>query len=250
MDLETKVQDHANDLEDKKNEIQQLLIQKDEFIYQLAHDLRTPLTPVVAMLPLLTAGIQDHDAKTLLEIFNKSIQYLQKMVENIIYYSQLNKQCSITDNADYFLIELIDEALEGIAFLIDQKEIKIEVDVPETIQIQLSQTHAHQLFSNLINNAVKFNAYKGTVRIRAIHEKNGITITISDTGIGIPENLIEKIWDEFMTGDASRKDPEAKGLGLPIVRQIVTLHQGTIKASSRGTGKGTTFTLWFPCEPC
>ncbi|HWQ63073.1 MAG TPA: ATP-binding protein, partial [Methanospirillum sp.] len=150
------------------------------------------------------------------------------------------------DNADYFLIELIDDALEGNSFLIDQKEIKIEIDVPETIRIRLSQTHAHQLFSNLINNAVKFNMHKGAVRVKASHEKNGVTITISDTGIGISENKIEKIWDEFMTGDAARKDPEAKGLGLPIVRQIVTLHQGIIKASSRGIGKGTTITLWFP----
>ncbi|HWQ64718.1 MAG TPA: PAS domain S-box protein, partial [Methanospirillum sp.] len=96
VDIEAKIREYTDDLEDKTDEIQQLLKQKDEFIYQLAHDLRTPLTPVVAMLPLLKAGIQDHDAKALLDIFNKSIQYLQKMVENIIYYSQLNKQYSIT----------------------------------------------------------------------------------------------------------------------------------------------------------
>ncbi|WP_319579058.1 PAS domain-containing sensor histidine kinase [uncultured Methanospirillum sp.] len=248
-DLESQVREHTDDVEDKNDEIEQLLKQKDEFIYQLAHDLRTPLTPVVAMLPLLAIGIQDPDAKALLEIFNTSIQYLQKMVENVIYYSQLNRQYSITDYADYMLLELIDEALEGNGFLTYQKEVNIGVDIPETIRIRLSRTHARQLFSNLINNAVKFNVYKGEVLIRARHEKNGVTITISDTGVGIPEDKIDKIWNEFMTGDAARKDPEAKGLGLPIVRQIVTLHQGTIRASSKGTGKGTTITLWLPDEP-
>ncbi len=248
-DLESQVREHTDDVEDKNDEIEQLLRQKDDFIYQLAHDLRTPLTPVVAMLPLLTVGIQDPDAKALLEIFNTSIQYLQKMVENVIYYSQLNRQYSITDYADYTLLELIDEALEGNEFLSFQKELTIGIDIPETLRIRLSRTHARQLFGNLINNSVKFNVYKGDVQISAMPDKNGVRITISDTGVGIPEDKIDKIWDEFMTGDAARRDPESKGLGLPIVRQIVTLHQGTIRASSKGTGKGTTITLWFPDEP-
>jgi len=105
--LEDRVSERIRDLEESKEQIELLLNQKDQFIYQLAHDLRTPLTPVVAMLPLLIVGIQDPDAKSLLEIFNQSISNLQKMVEDILYYAQINLQYRINDSADYFLQDLI-----------------------------------------------------------------------------------------------------------------------------------------------
>ncbi|MDD1729407.1 MAG: PAS domain-containing sensor histidine kinase [Methanospirillum sp.] len=247
--IEEQLREQIRDGQEKRVEIDQLLKQKDEFIYQLAHDLRTPLTPVVAMLPLLAIGIQDPDAKSLLEIFGTSIQNLQKMVEDIIYYSQLNKQFLITDYTTYSLLILIDEAIEANSFMAVQKELDIQVNIPEEITINASRAHARQLFSNLINNAVKYNVYKGLIRITAIRLKNGIEITIADTGIGIAETQIDRIWDEFTTGDMARKDPSSKGLGLPIVRQIISLHQGTIRVSSEGIGKGATFRIWFPDSP-
>lgn len=244
--LEERVLERTRDVEEKKVEIEQLLKQKDEFIYQLAHDLRTPLTPVVAMLPLLIMGIHDPDAKSLLEIFNTSIQNLQKMVEDIIYYTQLNRQYSVTDYDGYVLMELIHDAIEANSFMADQKELNIEVGIEEDITLRLSRTHARQLFRNLINNAVKFNIFKGVITITARRENGFIVITIADTGVGIPPEQMDRIWDEFVTGDHARNDPKSKGLGLPIIRQIVTLHGGTIQVSSEGTGRGTTFTLKLP----
>lgn len=244
--LEERVCERTRDLEESKEQIEQLLIQKDQFIYQLAHDLRTPLTPVVAMLPLLIIGITDPDSKTLLEIFNKSIQYLQKMVEDILLYSQLNRQYSITDYAEYSLQDLMNDAVEYNSFPAEQKDITFIWDIPDDIIVRLSKSHAQQLFRNLINNAVKYNNMNGTVTISAMSEHNGVTVKIKDTGIGITADLMDKIWDEFTTGDSARRDPEAKGLGLPIVRRIVVLHGGTIHCFSEGTGKGATFTLFLP----
>lgn len=244
--LEERVRERTRDLEESKEQVEQLLIQKDQFIYQIAHDLRTPLTPIVAMLPLLIIGITDPDSKSLLEIFHKSIQYLQKMVEDIVLYTQLNRQYSITDYAEYNLHSLITSAVEANSFPAEQKEITIITDIPEEISIRLSKSHASQLFRNLINNAVKYNNFKGSISITAIEEREGVTVSIQDTGIGIDSELMDKIWDEFTTGDPARRDPEAKGLGLAIVRRIIVLHGGRIQCSSEGTGKGTTFTLYLP----
>ena len=247
--LEERVRERTRDLEESKEQIEQLLIQKDQFIYQLAHDLRTPLTPVVAMLPLLIVGITDPDSRSLLEIFSRSIQYLQKMVEDIVLYSQLNRQCSITDYAEYPLVDLIDDAIDANSFPAEEKEISFIREIPGDIIVRLSKSHARQLFRNLVNNAVKFNIFKGTVTISGRNEAGGVSISIRDTGVGIDEGMLEKIWDEFTTGDSSRRDPESKGLGLPIVRRIVLLHGGTITCRSQGTGKGTTFSLFLPYEP-
>ncbi len=244
--LEERVRERTRDLEESKEQVEQLLIQKDQFIYQIAHDLRTPLTPVVAMLPLLIIGITDPDSKSLLEIFHKSIQYLQKMVEDIVLYTQLNRQYSITDYAEYNLHTLIASAVEANSFPAEQKEITIVMDIPEEIIIRLSKSHASQLFRNLINNAVKYNNFKGSITITAAEEREGVSVSIQDTGVGIDPDLMDKIWDEFTTGDPARRDPEAKGLGLAIVRRIIVLHGGRIQCSSEGTGKGSTFTLYLP----
>ncbi|MFH0966083.1 MAG: ATP-binding protein [Methanobacteriota archaeon] len=246
--LEDRVNERTRDLVESERRIKLLLNQKDQFIYQLAHDLRTPLTPVVAMLPLLTIGIQDPDAKSLLEIFNQSIENLAKMVEDIIYYAQINQQYSINDYAEYFLQDLITDALDVHAFLIEQKELTIENRTSTDLMIRLSRSQAHQLFRNLLNNAVKFNAFKGRISIETHANKKWVTVQISDTGIGIPQEKLEQIWEELSTGDTSRRDPESKGMGLPIVKRIITLHGGSIEVSSQGTGKGTTFKLRLPVD--
>ena len=244
--LKEQVEEQTRDLMESKEHIELLLKQKDQFIYQLAHDLRTPLTPVVAMLPLLLIGIQDPDARNLLEIFSKSIGNLQQMAEDILFYAQINRQYSIHDHADYLLNDLIHDAIKANSFLIGEKELTIQCQVPPDLKIRLSRSQAHQLFGNLINNAVKYNVFKGSILVKAHTKGNWITVHITDTGVGISEERLEGIWDELSTGDSARRDPESKGMGLPIVRRIVTLHQGTISATSQGIGRGMTFTLRLP----
>lgn len=244
--LKEQVRERTRDLIESEEHIELLLKQKDQFIYQLAHDLRTPLTPVVAMLPLLSIGIQDPDARQLLDIFSKSIENLQKMAEDILFYAQINQQFSINDYAEYFLMDLVSDAFEANSFLIEQKELTIKSLIPSDLRIRLSRSQAHQLFGNLINNAVKYNLFKGNVLVEASTDKKWVLVQISDTGIGITEERLEQIWDEMSTGDKARKDPESKGMGLPIVRRIITLHKGTVTVSSQGTGKGTTFRLRLP----
>jgi signal transduction histidine kinase len=244
--LKEQVEERTRDLTESKEHVELLLRQKDQFIYQLAHDLRTPLTPVVAMLPLLLIGIQDPDSRNLLEIFSKSIGNLQQMTEDILFYAQINQQCGINDYADYLLDDLVNDAFRNYAFLIDEKELTTSCQISPGLTIRLSRSQARQLFGNLINNAIKYNIFRGSITVRAYADSRWIYIQIADTGIGIPEERLEQIWDELSTGDSARRDPESKGMGLPIVRRIVMLHDGSISVSSPGTGKGATFKLMLP----
>lgn len=234
------------ELKEHAQKVEALLIQKDQFIYQLAHDLRTPLTPMVAILPLVKEAISDPDSQSLLDMFQRSLQYMQQMVENILELIRLNGHHTIDDFEEMNLKTLIDEEIRANSFMADEKELQFSNEVPPDVVLYLSRVYSHQIFRNLLNNAVKFNAFKGSVSIRYHESPYGHEISIQDTGIGIHQDDIYRIWDEFFISDTSRHDPESKGLGLSIVRKIVELHGGTISAESPGIGKGTTFTLTLP----
>jgi len=234
------------ELKERAQKVESLLIQKDQFIYQLAHDLRTPLTPMVAILPLVKEAVSDPDSQSLLDMFQKSLRYMEQMVEDIMELIRLNSYHTIDDVEEMNLKSLIDEEIQANSFMADEKELVFYNHVPPEVSLHLSRVYSHQLFRNLINNAVKFNAFKGTVTIRYHETPTGHEISIQDTGIGIHPGDIHRIWDEFFISDASRHDPESKGLGLSIVRKIVDLHGGTISVDSPGTGKGATFTVMLP----
>lgn len=102
------------------------------------------------------------------------------------------------------------------------------------------------MFRNLINNAVKYNSYQGSVTVSASVVGDTVRISVSDTGIGISPEIIDRIWDELFVGDQSRHDPLSKGFGLSIVKKIVRLHNGSIEAVSEGHLKGSICIVELP----
>jgi PAS domain S-box-containing protein len=233
-------------LKDQKLRIERLSEQKDLFLYQLAHDLRTPLTPIIGMGPLLVQGISDPDAQELIRIFLHSIEYLRKMVEDILLNAELNRTYALDSFENYNVLELITDAIDANKYLADQKDLSITYSVSPDITIPMSRPYANQVFRNLVNNAVKYNYPKGRISITVTAGKEKVEIIISDTGIGIKPEIIDKIWDELFVGDSSRHDPLSKGFGLAIVKKIVELHNGKIKAISEGDQKGSTFIIHLP----
>jgi signal transduction histidine kinase len=251
--LEQEVMNHVEHIteiskiiDDKNLQVEQLVSQKEFFITQLAHDLRTPLTPVIAMLPLIIDGIKDPDSKELLQLFSCSIENLQNMVNTIIQYATLNQLTNIDDYGRFDIEYLIDDALKVNSFLIREKELNIDISLPPEISVSLSKNLGPVIFRNLISNSVSYNIFRGSISIHGEVHKGKIYISISDSGIGIPPHLLETMWDEFVIGDTARNNPCSKGLGLSIVKQIVTMHGGSIIGTSNGIGTGATFTITLP----
>jgi PAS domain S-box-containing protein len=234
------------ELHEQTLQIKRLSDQKDLFLNQLAHDLRTPLTPIIGMGSFLEEAVTDPDAKELITIFLNSIDYLQKMSEDILVMAQLNRVNNLDTIEPHDLSRLIADAVEANQYLADQKELTFQNQVPPGMMVLLSKPFAFLVFRNLVNNAVKYNAPRGTVRISAKETEESVTVSIADTGIGILPDIRERIWDEFFTGDPARNDPLSKGFGLSIVKRIVELHKGSIEVFSEGYLKGSTFTLSLP----
>ncbi len=233
-------------VKERTKNIENLLLQKDHFINQIAHDLRTPLTSLVALVPLIKKKIRDEEAKKLINILDKSIENLRNLTDQIIMLARINRQNSITDYEEFNLAGLVGYALKKNAILIADKEITVSLDIPDDLIVCVSKVLGGTIFSNIISNAVKFNTEMGNITITGREDNRNVIITVTDTGIGMNQETVEVIWDEFYVADESRSDPESKGLGLSMVRKIVELHEGTISATSPGLSMGSTIQVTLP----
>ena len=126
----------------------------------------------------------------------------------------------------------------------EEKGISLEASVPDDLFVMADPTRLGQAFANLVDNAIKFTPPEGQVTIRAFEQNGNVAIEIRDTGVGIPEKDLPRIWERLYRGDESRSK-KGLGLGLSLVKAIVTLHRGEVTVQSR-PGAGTTFTIVLP----
>lgn len=245
-DLDEKNRELDQKVQERTQKINHLLMQKDQFITQIAHDLRTPLTPLIALVPLIKLEIEGDEGERLFSLMEKNVKNLQYMAEQLIKLAGLNSQASIVDYHERDLASLIQEAVMVNSGLIEEREIKVEMVFPPSMRVCVSKVFGVTIFSNVINNAVKYNVRQGRIIISAREEDTMIAVSIADTGVGMQEETLEQIWDELYINDLSRSDPASKGLGLSMVRKIVALHGGDITAASPGVGKGSVFIIRLP----
>lgn len=246
MSLWTLNNDLDLKVKERTQKIENLLFQKDQFIHQIGHDLRTPLTPLVALVPLVKQMVSDPDGEKMLDLIDKNVQHLRDMTEQIVRLANLNNQSSVTDYHLISVAELIQDSLRINAVPIQNRNISVETSIPLHLTVCVSKVFGTSIFSNIINNAVKYNNPSGKIVITAAEEDTTVLISIADTGVGISADTLDKIWDELFICDSSRNDPLSKGLGLSMVRKIVTLHGGEITASSPGIGMGSVFVIRLP----
>jgi signal transduction histidine kinase len=226
-------------VQDRTEEIRNLLLQKDHFINQVAHDLRTPLTPLVALIPLLREDICDPESARLIDILDKNVNNMRHMTEQLVKLANLNCHGSITDFQEVNLAAMIQDAVWKNSDSIRDQVIVVEMNVPPDLTICISKLFGFTIFSNIINNAVRYNVREGRITITAAEKGGTVSVSFADTGIGMKKEVIDKIWDELYISDPSRSDPGSKGFGLSMVRKIVSLHGGEVTASSPGPGMGS-----------
>ncbi len=238
-DLEQKVKERTQ-------EINRLLKQKDEFINQLGHDLKNPLGPLINLIPVLERNEQNQKNKEILSVINRNVLYMRNLVVKTIKLAQLNSEKMIFHFDTYQLSQLINQIVETNELSSNEKRVEIKIQVPEELTLFCDQIQFEELFHNLINNAVKYSNEGGSIVIKAKDLHNEIIISIQDNGIGMSEDQLYHIFDEFYKADESRHDFESSGLGMSICKRIMEKHNGRIWAESKGIGKGSIFYVAFP----
>jgi PAS domain S-box-containing protein len=233
--LEVKIKERTAD-------IGKLLKQKDEFISQLGHDLKTPLTPLNVLLPIIKEREQDPQQKELLETVYNNVLYMKNLVMKTLTLAQLNSPNIALSLQDIDLSIQITDILNMERPRFQGKNIIFENNIPADTFVEVDLLQIRELFDNLISNAIKYSQADEVKLTLDVKQMNDCYIvSVKDNGIGIEANQIEHVFDEFYKADYSRHDLQSTGLGLSICKRIIEKHGGRMWVESQGKNKGSTF---------
>jgi PAS domain S-box-containing protein len=238
-DLEKKVKERTL-------EVENLLKLKDEFINQLGHDLKNPLGPLINLLPILEKKTKNPDCKDIFDVLIRNTTHMRNLVIKTISLAQLSSPQSELILESLMLKDEINNMLLKNKVLFETNTIEIENNVSDTITIKADKLRLTELMDNIVSNAIKYSLDYCKISFFAEENEDFITIKIEDTGIGMNEDQIKHIFDEFYKADPSRHDFDSSGLGMPISKRIVEKHGGRIWVKSEGLGKGTTVFFTIP----
>ncbi|WP_311970435.1 HAMP domain-containing sensor histidine kinase [Pseudomonas baltica] len=213
----------------------------------VAHEMRNPLTPI----SLIAERMVHAPAEKLPEMHSMiegQVQHLSRLVEDLIDVSRAKTGKWRLTYAHIDIVQIIREAVEACAPLINQKNLHMEVRLPDTpIMVNGDRIRILQIFTNVLTNSAKYTPCGGEIELRAKTVPEGLRIVVSDNGIGISAQALPVIFDAYV------QDPKAVGfngsglgIGLTVVRQLVEAHGGSVTAHSEGEGKGCRFTVLFP----
>lgn len=217
---------------------------RSDFIANVSHEFKTPLTAIEGYAMLL----QDHDLpqKEQAECAEKILQSasrLSSLVSNILMLSKLEQQTAAVETAPFWLDEQLRQVLVGLEPLWGPKELELDLELPP-LRYNGNEDLLYHVWSNLLSNAVKFSPEGGTLTLHLQQQNGQVTVTVTDRGPGMSEDVQRHIFDKFYQGDPSRKQ-EGSGLGLPLAKRITQLCGGAISVQSQ-PGKGSTFTVTLP----
>jgi signal transduction histidine kinase/ActR/RegA family two-component response regulator len=222
---------------------------KDEFIAMLGHELRNPLAPIWTALEIMRAIPREDDRQVWArEAIVRQVAQLSRLVDDLLDASRINlgKIDLRMEPVDLGVVAL--QALEASRPLFAARDHEVSVELPpQPVRVQGDVIRLTQIISNLLNNAAKYTDRRGTVRLRVGCEGTEAIVTVSDTGIGIPADMLGHVFDLFaQLREARDRSNGGLGIGLTLVKRLVEMHGGYVRASSDGAGRGSEFVLGFP----
>lgn len=225
---------------------------KDEFLATISHELRTPMTAILGWIRRLSD--RSPDSGTLdkgLNVITRNVEAQVKLIDDLLDVSRIITGKFRLKVEQTSLRDVIFAAVEAARVAAESKCITIETDLEaDGRPIRGDRDRLQQVMWNLLSNAIKFTPKHGRVRIRAIQLSSEVIIEVSDNGLGIADDFLPQVFERFRQADGSTtRSHSGLGLGLAIVRHIVELHGGTVRAESAGLGKGATFYVVLPHEP-
>ncbi len=218
---------------------------KSDFVATLSHELRTPLTSIISFTGLLreAEASTSSQATEFLDIIERNSDRLLRLVSDLLLLFHLEAGSLPLDLSDVSVHDLADEAVRARSAPANRRGVLLELRVDDGPPIRVDRHRMLQVLDNLISNAIKFTDPRGSVRVAARFADGEWRIEVADSGIGIPTEEQEKIFDRFFRASNARIDAvPGTGLGLSVVKAIVDLHGARLDVRST-PGKGTTFTL-------
>ncbi len=247
QNVEKKVVERTKELKKEKEQVELLLEQKNRFINQLSHDLRTPLTPMLTLLPVSIKHTKNKEVKFDLEMILRNARYLNSLIINTLDLARLQANAIKIVNGPVNISELIKDLVRANKTTYKQYNVNAVNNAKENIFVYADELRTREIIENLVMNSLKFMPRRGTLTFNASYKsKKEVLISVSDTGIGIEKEILKKIFEEFYKADESRHNLMGTGLGLSICQKLVEKMNGRIRAESEGKNKGTTIYFTLP----
>ncbi|MFW6210549.1 MAG: ATP-binding protein [bacterium] len=219
---------------------------KKDFVANVSHELKTPLTAIKGFSETLETEVKNEDNLRYIEIIKRHTERLIRIVEDLLILSKIERKKEISDFAPLNIEELVSNTVRMFDQKMSDKGLDMKIYISDNLpKITGDEFRLEQMLVNLIDNAMKYTE-KGSVSVSVTPEKTGVKIDVEDTGIGIPEQHVLRLFERFYVVDKSRsRKLGGTGLGLSIVKHIVLIHNGEIDIES-AIGKGTRFTVHLP----
>ena len=250
-EVNRQLNESNRELNEANAKLRELSEMKEEFLALTTHDLRSPLTVISGVISFFTSGRLGElspEQKNMVSMMERNAQSLIELVNDLLDASKLESGTMRLDLTSINLRGLIDELRENMEPLAREKGITLEEHLPpDAPPVKADRTKLRRILVNLLSNALKFTGKGGTVWVRATPEEDGrVRISISDTGVGIAPEDVERLFDKYeQARSRATRGEKGTGLGLYITKQLVELHGGEIEVTSE-IGKGSTFSFTLP----
>lgn len=223
-------------------------LMRNDFLNTFSHEFKTPIVSIRGFARRLRqGGLCSQKEREYLDYIVSESERLAKLSSNILLLSKYENQQFISDRQDFELSEQLRRCVLRLEKQWEAKQISFDFQLPENIPYRGSEEMLDHVWLNLIENAVKFSHCGGVIHLRAACAQDAVTVTIRDEGIGMSGETLRHIFDQFYQADTAHAGAGC-GLGLPLVRRIVTLCGGRIAAESR-EGHGAAFCVYLPLAP-
>lgn len=229
--------------------IRRLERMRSEFVANVSHELKTPIAAVKGFAETLLGGaVKDEETtKAFLGIIYDESERLNRLIGDILELSKIESRRAPLILSPVDIKQFMTNTIAILEVSADQKQIEVNLTSPEELYMEGDEDRLRQIFVNLLSNAISYTPEGGKIFVNiSLTEQEKVQITIKDTGIGIPEKDLPRIFERFYRVDKARsRGSGGTGLGLSIVKHLVEMHRGTITVES-AVGEGTTFTLELP----
>ncbi|MBC7958343.1 MAG: HAMP domain-containing histidine kinase [Vallitaleaceae bacterium] len=227
-------------------ELNEMDYMRKDFMSNVSHEIKTPVAAITGFSEmLLDGGLEEAEQKEYLNYLNQESLRLSRLCESMLQMSRVDHQIIVDKRQEVMVDEQLRRCIITLSEKWSAKDINFDLQL-EKCSLLSDYDLLFQIWTNLIDNAIKYSYPEGSIFITAVNERDFLKVCIRDEGIGIPEEQAGKIYEKFYQSDESHKK-QGSGLGLAIVKRIVELLDGSLSHFSE-EGKGTTVTVVLPTK--
>jgi signal transduction histidine kinase len=250
-----RAQEEADRQRRRAEELAEADRRKDEFLALLGHELRNPLAPIrnaVAVLRraggLAPSARSESAAEQARGVIERQVAHMARLVDDLLDISRITTGKIVLRKQPVELGSAIEHALETCRPLLEARGHHLAVELPPGLWLEADPARLKQVIVNLLTNAAKYTEPGGRVGLRAVPQGDSVVLRVWDSGVGIPPDMLDRIFEKFTQVDRSPSSASQWGLGvgLSLVKALVELHGGSVTAASAGPGQGSTFTVHLP----